>query len=123
MVSILLRISGPIPTLDSLCDFHYIGRLMDGTEFTNSYQRGDLVTKEVKNMFIYGMLEAALRMKEGSMWELYLPCEIHYGCDRDVGLVKAGSAVSYVFELVKVYDHHRTETMELNKDRLVSGDL
>lgn len=70
--------SGSLPTLNDLVTVNYAGRLIDGTEFDSSYQRGQPATFPVGGV-IPGWVEALQLMKVGSVWELYIPAALAYG--------------------------------------------
>jgi len=56
--------TGKTPTVNSPCDCHYAGTLIDGTEFDSSYKRGQPLTF-APNQVIKGWTEAMQLMKEG----------------------------------------------------------
>ena len=64
--------SGPMPTLESVVEVHYAGRLLDNTEFDSSIKRGEPVQFGVTQV-IPGWTEALQLMSEGAKWELYIP--------------------------------------------------
>ena len=66
------------PRVDSPCECHYKGTLIDGREFDSSYSRGSPATF-APNQVIKGWTEAMQLMKEGDHWELYIPSELAYG--------------------------------------------
>ncbi len=74
--------SGPTgakqPSIDTPCECHYKGTLIDGREFDSSYSRGMPATF-APNQVIKGWTEAMQLMKEGDHWELYIPSELAYG--------------------------------------------
>ncbi len=70
--------SGAQPTADSVVEVHYEGRLLDGTVFDSSRQRGATASFGVTQV-IPGWTEALQLMSEGSTWELYIPAELAYG--------------------------------------------
>lgn len=70
--------SGPSPQLRDEVTVNYRGTLLDGTEFDNSYKRGQPLTLPVGNV-IKGWQEALLLMKPGAKWELFVPPELAYG--------------------------------------------
>lgn len=74
--------SGPTgakqPKIDTPCECHYRGTLIDGREFDSSYSRGMPATF-APNQVIKGWTEAMQMMKEGDHWELYIPSELAYG--------------------------------------------
>ena len=63
------------PTVDSPCECHYKGTLIDGTQFDSSYDRGEPTTF-APNQVIAGWTEAMQLMVEGDKWELYIPSDI-----------------------------------------------
>ena len=82
-ISLIMVGSGRQPAIDSPCEIHFSGKLLDGREFESSYKMG-LTTLYAPQQLIAGFKEALLLMKEGSMWELYIPSELAYG-DRGAG--------------------------------------
>ncbi|WP_019673980.1 FKBP-type peptidyl-prolyl cis-trans isomerase [Psychrobacter lutiphocae] len=57
---------------------HYEGKLLDGTVFDSSYERGEPVIFSVSQM-IPGFTEGLQLMKEGGEYELYVPASLAYG--------------------------------------------
>ena len=57
---------------------HYRATLIDGTEFSNSYLRGQPEILTVKEV-IPGLAEALTLMQEGAKWLLYIPPNLGYG--------------------------------------------
>jgi FKBP-type peptidyl-prolyl cis-trans isomerase FklB len=59
---------------------HYVGTLLDGTEFDSSIKRGQPAEFPLApKSLIQGWLEAIPMMKEGDKWKLYIPSELAYG--------------------------------------------
>lgn len=79
----------------------YEGRLIDGTVFDSSYNRGDGTTKFRPNQVIKGWTEALTMMPAGSKWQLFIPYVLAYG-DRDMGKIKPCSALVFTVEVVSV---------------------
>lgn len=69
---------GATPTAESTVEVHYEGKLIDGTVFDSSYQRGQTIQFPVGGV-IAGWTEALQLMKEGDTWELTIPSELAYG--------------------------------------------
>ena len=86
---------GPKPTIDSLVEVHYAGRLVDGTEFDSSLKRGEPVQFGVTQV-IPGWTEALQLMPEGSKWELYIPANLGYGAG---GQGQIGPNATLIFEV------------------------
>jgi FKBP-type peptidyl-prolyl cis-trans isomerase FklB len=93
--------TGKTPTIDSPCDCHYSGTLIDGTEFDSSYKRGQPLTF-APNQVIKGWTEAMQLMKEGGKWELFIPSELAYGDSGAGGAIPGGAALIFTLELLEV---------------------
>lgn len=89
----------PLPT--NTVVVHYRGKLIDGTVFDESYQRGEPATFPL-NQVIKGWTEGLQLLQEGGKAELYIPAELGYG-DRGAGqLIPPGAALIFEVELIKV---------------------
>lgn len=93
---------GKKPTEDSEIVCHYEGRLIDGTEFDNSYKRNEPVSFPI-NTVIKGWTEALLLMPVGSIWEIYIPQTLGYG-NRETGMIKPFSTLVFKIELISAKD-------------------
>ncbi len=87
--------TGPKPGLDSTVEVHYVGRLLDNTEFDSSIKRGVPVQFGVTQV-IPGWTEALQLMPEGSKWELYIPADLGYGAG---GQGPIGPNATLIFEV------------------------
>ncbi|WP_387464436.1 peptidylprolyl isomerase [Photorhabdus sp. RM323S] len=76
--SVLKQGDGAIPARTDQVRVHYTGRLIDGTVFDSSVQRGEPAEFPV-NGVIAGWIEALTLMPVGSKWELYIPYDLAYG--------------------------------------------
>lgn len=92
--------TGPKPTLTDTVEVNYVGTLADGTEFDNSYKRGQSISFPVSGV-IRGWTEALQLMPAGSKYKLYIPYELAYGTN-DVGSIPGGSTLVFEVELLKV---------------------
>ena len=92
--------SGAIPADTSLVKVHYEGKLIDGTVFDSSLQRGEPAEMYV-NRVIKGWTEVLTRMPAGSEWEVYIPQELAYG-ERQAGQIKPYSALIFKIQLLEV---------------------
>jgi FKBP-type peptidyl-prolyl cis-trans isomerase len=63
----------------------YRGKLLDGSEFDSTYERGAPASFTV-NGVIPGWQEALVLMKPGAKWELYVPPELAYGASPRPGI-------------------------------------
>ena len=75
---VLTQGEGKKATADDMVEVHYEGRLLDGTIFDSSYQRGQTASFKPTQV-IKGWTEALQMMPEGSTWELYIPYNLAYG--------------------------------------------
>ena len=57
---------------------HYISKLIDGTVFDSSVERGAPATFGVSQV-IPGWVEALQMMKTNSKWRLFIPSQLAYG--------------------------------------------
>jgi FKBP-type peptidyl-prolyl cis-trans isomerase len=70
--------TGPKPTSSDTVRVHYEGKLIDGSVFDSSIERGTPAEFGVTQV-ISGWTEALQLMPEGSKWELYIPPQLAYG--------------------------------------------
>src|SRR5262249_537393 len=75
---ILATRSGTKPQASDTVSVHYKGTLTDGTEFDNSYKRGQPAEFSVDGV-IKGWTEALQLMPVGSKWQLFIPAALAYG--------------------------------------------
>lgn len=92
--------TGAQPTAENQVTVHYEGRLIDGTVFDSSYERGEPATFGL-NQVIPGWTEALQLMKEGGVWEIYLPHDLAYG-PRKAGQIPPYSTLIFKVELISV---------------------
>lgn len=68
------------PTAGTSVKAHYTGKLLDGTKFDSSYDRGEPISFNVgQGMVIKGWDEAFLSMKKGEKRVLIIPPDLAYG--------------------------------------------
>ena len=93
--------NGATPKASDSVECHYEGRLISGTVFDSSYQRGETATFGVTQV-IAGWVEALQLMKEGDKWQLYIPYNLAYG-ERGAGAqIPPFATLIFDVELVKV---------------------
>lgn len=99
---IITKGTGPIPTAKDTVSANYLGTLINGTEFDNSYKRGEALTIPVTGV-IRGWTEALELMPVGSKWKLFVPSDLAYG-DRGAGggAIPGGAALIFEIELLKI---------------------
>ncbi|MCF6366956.1 MAG: FKBP-type peptidyl-prolyl cis-trans isomerase [Bacteroidales bacterium] len=91
---------GATPTVSDKVKVHYEGTLIDGTKFDSSYDRGEPAEFGVTQV-IKGWTEALQLMKEGSIYELYIPYQLAYG-ERGSGSIKPFSTLIFKVELISI---------------------
>lgn len=92
--------TGNKPTASSEVMVHYTGKLLDGTQFDSSLERGQPL-KITVNRVIKGWTEALELMPVGSKWILYIPSHLGYG-DYGSGPIKPGSTLIFEVELLEI---------------------
>jgi FKBP-type peptidyl-prolyl cis-trans isomerase len=75
---VITESTGAKPTASSRVRVHYEGKLIDGTVFDSSYERGDPAEFNL-NGVIAGWTEGLQLMSVGSKYRLYVPSELGYG--------------------------------------------
>jgi len=93
--------TGASPKLTDKVMVHYAGRLIDGTKFDASYDRGTPAEFPV-NGVIQGWQEGLQLMKEGGKYELYIPSDLGYGDSGAGDKIPGGSVLIFEVELIKV---------------------
>ena len=92
--------TGPKPGPNDVVTVHYTGRLIDGTVFDSSVERGEPATFAVGQV-IPGWVEGLQMMNEGSAWRLFIPAELAYG-SRGTGPIQPNSTLIFDVQLIKV---------------------
>lgn len=69
---------GPSPKPGDAIKVHYEGRLLDGTVFDSSFQRGKPALMPLGGL-VPGWMQALPLMRPGDEWVLYLPPDLGYG--------------------------------------------
>ena len=92
--------TGKTPGVNDKVTVHYTGKLIDGTVFDSSVEKGTPITYPVTG-FIKGWTEALQLMHEGDKWMLFIPQEIGYG-ERGSGQIPPYAALTFEIELIKV---------------------
>ena len=93
--------SGRSPKATDTVRCHYEGRLLDGSVFDSSYQRGEPADFGL-NQVIAGWTEGVQLMKEGAKYRFFIPYLLAYG-ERGAGSsIPPYSTLLFDVELIKV---------------------
>ena len=92
--------TGKSPKATDVVQVNYEGKLLDGTVFDSSYERGEPVEFPL-NQVIAGWTEGVQLMKEGGKYEFYIPSDLAYGEAGNQG-IDPNSTLVFVVELLKV---------------------
>lgn len=80
---------------------HYEGRLIDGTVFDSSVERGEPATFGVTQV-IPGWVEALQLMKVGAKWRLFIPSALAYGPQGAGGIIGPNQTLIFDVELIRI---------------------
>jgi FKBP-type peptidyl-prolyl cis-trans isomerase len=94
--TVLTEGNGPKPKDTEKVSVHYVGTLIDGTEFDSSRKRGQPATFPL-NGVIRGWTEGLQLMPVGSTYRLFIPSDLAYG-ERGAGQ-KIGPNATLIFEV------------------------
>ncbi len=92
--------TGKSPKATDVVEVNYEGKLIDGTVFDSSYERGEPIEFPL-NQVIAGWTEGLQLMKEGGKYEFYIPADIAYGEAGNAG-IEPNSTLIFTVELLKV---------------------
>lgn len=92
---------GPTPSANDQVTVHYTGKLIDGTVFDSSVDRGEPATFGVTQV-IPGWVEALQLMKAGSKWRLFIPSALAYGPNGAGNIIGPNSTLIFDVELINV---------------------
>lgn len=98
---VLTEGTGAQPEANDQVKVHYTGKLIDGTVFDSSVERGEPATFGVTQV-IPGWVEALQLMKKGSNWRLYIPSDLAYGQRGAGGVIGPNSTLIFDVELLDV---------------------
>ena len=93
--------TGAQPQAGDQVKVHYTGKLIDGTVFDSSVERGEPATFGVTQV-IPGWVEALQMMKAGSKWRLFIPSALAYGPQGAGGVIGPNQTLIFDVELLEV---------------------
>ena len=97
---VLTQGDGPVPAATDQVKVHYTGRLIDGTVFDSSVERGEPATFGVTQV-IPGWVEALQLMPVGSKWRLHIPSALAYG-PNGAGVIGPDATLIFDVELLEI---------------------
>lgn len=92
---------GATPGAGDQVTVHYTGKLIDGTVFDSSVERGEPATFGVTQV-IPGWVEALQMMKVGAKWRLFIPSNLAYGPNGAGGVIGPNATLIFDVELIKI---------------------
>lgn len=93
--------AGVSPTINDEVTVHYEGKLINGTVFDSSYERGEPISFELGGV-IQGWQEGLQQMKPGDTYMLYIPSDLGYGERGAGGSIGPNEALIFKVELISV---------------------
>lgn len=92
---------GDSPKASDNVEVHYTGKLIDGTVFDSSVERGVPASFGVTQV-IPGWVEALQLMHEGDKWRLYIPSDLAYGPNGAGGVIGPNMTLIFDVEFLRV---------------------
>ena len=92
---------GAQPKAEDEVTVHYTGKLLNGTVFDSSVNRGEPATFPL-NRVIPGWTEGVQLMKEGAKYEFFIPSDLAYGPQGIPNVIPPHSTLIFEVELIKV---------------------
>ncbi|GGE15500.1 hypothetical protein GCM10011529_22340 [Polymorphobacter glacialis] len=93
--------AGPKPAATDTVLVHYEGRLIDGTVFDSSYQRGQPAAFPLDSV-IPGWTEGVQLMPTGSKFRFLVPPALGYGSKGAGGVIPPGAVLEFDVELLAI---------------------
>lgn len=93
--------TGAKPGPEDEVTVHYTGKLLDGTVFDSSVNRGEPATFPL-NRVIPGWTEGVQLMSEGAKYTFFIPSDLAYGAQGIPNAIPPHSTLIFEVELIKV---------------------
>ena len=93
--------SGDRPGPEDEVTVHYTGKLVDGTVFDSSVQRGEPATFPL-NRVIPGWTEGVQLMKTGAKYTFFVPSDLAYGAQGIPGAIPPHSTLIFDVQLISI---------------------
>jgi len=98
--SVITKADGPKPAATDTVKVHYVGTLVDGTEFDSSVARGEPATFPL-NRVIAGWTEGVQSMSVGEKYKFVIPADLAYG-ENGAGSIPANATLIFEVELLDI---------------------
>ncbi|WP_372883301.1 FKBP-type peptidyl-prolyl cis-trans isomerase [Psychromonas sp.] len=98
--SVITAAEGAKPNAEDTVTVHYVGTLVDGTEFDSSVSRGE-PAKFPLNRVIPGWTEGVQLMSIGEKYKFVIPAELAYGA-QGAGSIPPGATLIFEVELLDI---------------------
>lgn len=112
--------TGATPKETDRVNVHYTGKLIDGTVFDSSVERGQPATFGVTQV-IKGWTFALQKMKVGDKWKLFIPSDLAYG-ERGGG-PKIGANAVLIFDVELLGIEAPPAAVSSSTNQVVSGEI
>ena len=99
---VIMTGTGLTPKASDKVQVHYVGALLNGTEFDNSVKRGEPLEFPVSAV-IEGWQDLLMVMKEGEKVKAWIPSALAYGEEGVPPSIPANSLLVFEVHLLKVY--------------------
>ncbi|MFC2029801.1 FKBP-type peptidyl-prolyl cis-trans isomerase [Chloroflexota bacterium] len=108
---------GASPQVGEIVSVHYVGTLEDGTEFDNSYSRGEPISFPLgTGSVISGWDEGIGLLTVGSKAKLIIPPELGYGEQGAGGVIPPNATLYFDVELVDILPGSPESPTEVDMD-------
>jgi FKBP-type peptidyl-prolyl cis-trans isomerase FkpA len=100
---VLRQGAGPRPMPSSQVRVNYEGKLLDGTVFDSSYERGQ-PAEFALNQVIAGWTEGVAMMPVGAKYRFWIPGELAYGAKGASGVIGPNATLTFDVELLAIIE-------------------
>ncbi len=117
--------TGKSPTAKDTVSVKYTGKLIDGTVFDSTDNRGGTPATFRVDRVIKGWTEALQKMKVGANWELFIPSDLAYGERGSFGKIGPNQALIFNVELMEVQmaGANKTTDATTEKKTMTQGNI
>ena len=100
---VLTEGTGAKPSVEDNVRVHYVGKLLDGTTFDSTIDRGEPASFPLSGGVIAGWVEGVQLMSVGSKYMMWIPGELAYGLNPPQSqFIKPNSTLVFEVELLEI---------------------